>query len=102
MNELQISDDLYDFTFTLEGVIYQLPFAFTQLEENGWTISSSYYSSSTNIPGMDKESFSMVKDGKQIYVSAYNDTGNFITIKQSKVGGIEVDLSADIDFTIAK
>ncbi len=102
VEELQMSDDLFDFTFTLEGVIYQLPFAFSQLTENGWTIASDNYNSSTNIPGMDKEYLSMVKDGKRIYVDVYNDTGNFITIGQSKVGGIEVNCSTNIDFFIAK
>lgn len=102
VEELQMSDDLFDFTFTLEGVIYQLPFAFSQLTENGWTIASDNYNSSTNIPGMDKEYLSMVKDGKRIYVDVYNDTGNFITIGQSKVGGIEVNCSTNTAFSIAK
>lgn len=100
--ELKMSDNLDDYIFTLDGVIYQLPFAFSQLEDNGWTITSSGYSSSTKIAGMGKEYFSMVKDGKKIDVIAYNDTGNLLSIGSSRVGGIEIHIDSNTDFTIAK
>ena len=83
-------------------MVYQLPFAFSQLTNNGWTITSSDTNSSTKIAGMSNETFYMVKDGKKICVDAYNDSGNVLTVAESKIGSIEVEINNSANFQIAK
>ena len=100
--KVTMSDKLMDYTFSLEGVVYQLPFEYQKLLENGWTISSSDYSNETLVAGQDEEGFYVVQNGKQIYVSVFNTSGNSQKISQCLVGGIEVEVGSGVDFKIAK
>lgn len=99
---ITMSDDLYDFTFELDGVVYKLPMSYDKLTSNGWKISSSSYSGETKIDAESYESYYMVKSGKNIEVISYNPTGNVKTIKECRIGGITADMSSGGDFKIAK
>ena len=100
--EVTMSDELFDFTFTLEGEVYKLPCKYETLTQNGWTISSSGYNSDTKIAGDSYESFSMVKDGRKIIVYSYNLSGNAKPIKDCRIGGIECEAYNEVDFEIAQ
>lgn len=100
--EITMSDDLYDFTFELEGVVYKLPCKYEDLTKNGWTISSRGYNSESKIAGNSYDSFYMSKDGRKIIVYSYNMSGNVKTIKDCKIGGIECEAYNEVDFVIAK
>lgn len=84
------SDNLYDFVFTLDGVKYQLPFAFTELTDNGWTITSNDATSESEISANSYEYLTMAKDGHKVTAYVINRSGNAKTIKECKIGGIEV------------
>lgn len=99
---ITMSDNLFDFTFELDGVVYQLPMSYDKLVSNGWTISSSGYSDETKINGESYISYYMVKNGKKITVYSYNPVGNAQMIKECRIGGIETDVISGNDFTIAK
>ena len=71
-----LSDSLSDYTFMLDGVFYQLPFAFTKLTDNGWTISTSGYSDKTLISGYSTDGINMVKNGNTLYFRVFNVSGN--------------------------
>ena len=47
----QLSDKLEDYTFMLEGDVYQLPFAYSVLADKGWRIYNSEYYDDTKING---------------------------------------------------
>lgn len=100
--KVEMSDDLFDFTFELEGVVYKLPCKYEDLTKNGWTISSTGYNSESKISGNSYDSFSMSKDGRKITVYSYNMSGNVKPIKDCKVGGVKFDAYHEVDFTIAK
>lgn len=100
--EITMSDDLYDFTFELEGVVYKLPCKYEDITKNGWTISSTGYNSESKIAGNSYDSFYMSKDGRKIIVYSYNMSGNVKTIKDCKIGGIECEAYNEVDFVIAK
>ena len=97
-----MSDNLLDYTFSLDGVVYQLPFRYELLTKNGWTISDSDYADDTPIAGMSDESFYMAKNGKELYVSVFNPGGNVQTIAECMVGGIEVEVGDGPEFKLAK
>lgn len=99
--EVTMSDELFDFTFTLEGEVYKLPCKYETLTNNGWTISSSGYTSDTKIAGDDYEAFYMVKDGRKVTVYSYNYSGNAKPIKDCLIGGIECEAYYEVDFSIA-
>lgn len=97
---LTMSDDLDDYTFTLDGVVYQLPFAYTELEDNGWSCS---VSTSEKISGESHQSVTMRKDDTQFIAYIVNFSGNAKKIKKCKVGGIQVDAGSDMpEFSIAE
>ncbi len=100
--EIIMSDDLFDFTFYLEGTVYKIPCNYEDFITNGWTISSTGYNSDTKISGNRHASFQMAKDGRKVTVYAYNMSGNVKALKDCKIGGIECDGYNEIDFTIAK
>jgi len=103
--EVTMSDDIKDFTFTLDNVVYKLPTPYQTFVDNGWTISSSGVFENTKISANSYDSVQMAKAGNKITVYIINLSGNEKEISQCKVGGIEVQVSNISDpsfFTIAK
>lgn len=97
-----MSDDLFDFTFKLDGVVYQLPCDFKDFTENGWSISSRGTTENTMVYGEDQNCFSMSKGDNNIVVWAYNMSGNAKKIKDCKIGSIDISNDRKADFVIAK
>ena len=101
----ELSDDLFDFTFELDGVVYQLPFAYTELADNGWTISSTGVSTESTFSANSYDFVYMSKNGSKVCAYIINMSGNTKALKDCKVGGIEVyhkDLMDPNLFKIAK
>ena len=100
---LTMSDNLFDFTFTLEGVVYQLPTAYQTFTQNGWTISGdSGVTTETQIAGNKNKDFYLAKDGKKIDVVAYNPTGNTKALKDCLIGAIYFDSDSGVSLTLPK
>lgn len=100
--EIVISDDLYDFTFELEGVVYTLPCEYDDFTGNGWTISGTGYSGDLKIAGNSYDCFRMSNDGRNITVYSYNMSGDAKPVKDCKIGGIECESYNGVNFVIAK
>lgn len=100
--QIEMSDKLFDFTFSLDGVVYQLPCSYQTFTDNGWTISSNGYSSKTMIGGKKYDSFYMSKDGHKVMVYVYNYSGNAKKIEDCKIGGVMCEPSYGSEFVIAK
>ena len=102
---IELSDKLSDYTFKLDDVVYQLPFSFSKLTENGWTISTSGVTDQTVVAAEGDQSVKMVKNGASIDVWAVNAGKEEKTIADCQIGGIEVQQRAIMDaerFCIAK
>lgn len=87
---IELSDSLFDFTFTLDGVNYQLPCRYSDFTDNGWTISSSGMSEDMAVTANTYEYAKMAKAGNGITVYFINMSGNVKKLKDCKIGGIEV------------
>ncbi len=101
----ELSDDLWDFSFLLDGTLYQLPFHYSQLAENGWVVTSKGVSAKTLVDGYDKTSFTMMKNGAAIEVQAFNTYGNLSPIADCMISQISVSMKSIPDpslFQIAK
>ena len=100
----QLSDKLEDYTFLLEGDVYQLPFAYSVLADKGWRIYSSGYYDDTKISGSSYESVTLQKDEKTIEVSIINASGNTKELKDCNIGEIQVhgNNKSAPEFSIAK
>ncbi len=100
--EVSMSDNIFDFTFELDGTIYKLPCNYSDFTDAGWTISSTGYNGDTTIKGNSYDSFYMSRDGKKIYVSSYNFSGNSKKISECKIGAIECQASYGSVLKMAK
>ena len=103
--EVTMSDNLMDFTFTLDGAVYQLPAKYTDFTANGWVISSSGDFEDNLVGGDSYEYVKMSKGGNGIWLYFVNMSGNARVLKDCEIGGIEVeydDISSPDLFTIAQ
>jgi len=84
-----LSDDLYSFMFSLNGVIYSLPFSYTEFEENGWG------GDDLDEDTLNPNQFSLVtpltNGNYQISVSFINLTENVLSFSESNIGRITLD-----------
>lgn len=96
----EISDNLFDFTFELEGDIYKLPCEYSDFVDNGWIISSGY-TENTKVSGNSYVEFKMSKDDKEIRLYSYNSSGNENPLSSCCVGGIDCFVLDDVSFVIA-
>ncbi len=87
--ELTLSDNLFDFTVKLDGVVYKFPCDYDTLVSNGWTISTNGYSPTTKAAGLSDCYYYMANSGKKIEVNAFNFSGNAEEIQNCEILGAE-------------
>lgn len=98
---VELSDSLEDYTFRLEGTVYQLPFAFTQLTQKGWTVYGADYASQTLVGGLADGWITLVKDGKELDVCVANPSGNAATVSECPILGVRAEARRGLDFCVA-
>jgi len=85
----ELSDDLYSFMFSLNGVIYSLPFPFTEMEANGW--GGDDLEETTLNPNQFSIATQLTNGNQQISVSFLNLTENVLSFSESNIGRITLD-----------
>ena len=105
-NVLEMSDDLYDFTFMLDNVVYKLPFPLVKLKENGWEYDEEDYPDDYEMPPNSNCFIHKVrKDGMAIDITVINMSDNTKKLIDCNVGGIDVrsnEFNTVDAFSIAK
>ena len=102
---IELSDNLNDFTFKLDDVVYQLPFSLSKLTENGWTISASGVTDQSEVEAGSEEVFTMARNGAEITVTAVNLDKEAKAMADCKIGSVEVEQGDILDagrFCVAK
>ena len=101
--EITLSENLEDYTFSFDGVVYQLPCDYSLFKQNGWTIyDGSDKSESTELVGTSYDWFYLTNGDTKVDIYLYNPSGNVQEAKDCKVGKIEVSKHDEIDFSVAK
>lgn len=100
--EVVMSDELFDFTFELDGDVYRLPCSYSCFTERGWTIATSGYNGDKLIGGKKYDSFYIARDGHQVRIYSYNMSGNAKSINDCKVGGIMLEADKEMSASIAR
>lgn len=99
----EIADNgLFNYSFLLDNVKYQLPADYSELIDSGWYISDNRISEMKYVAGeLTTLSFKMAKDGKGIVVTVYNPSEDARQVKDCKVVGIQVNANSGIQFSVA-
>ena len=95
-----VSDDIFDYMFELDGVVYQLPMTYQDFVATGWKLHRDY-DENEEIGGYTYYSLKFVKNGKDIMVDVTNMTGHARKIADCTIGGVEIRDNDNVDFKIA-
>ena len=102
-DSLTLSDNLADYTFSIDGVVYQIPCDYSLMVLRGWSISQYSDKKETDmVGGEDSVYFTMVKNESKMTVEAYNPGRTACTVKECKIGGINVTGYNTDSFVMAK
>lgn len=86
----ELSDDLYSFQISIDGVIYQFPMWYADFEATGWT-----YTKDAESKSLSSNQYTVAetweKDGYKIYTEFANLTMNSATYSKCMVAGITLD-----------
>ncbi len=102
---LVMSEELSDFTFEIEGVVYKLPCKIKDFTDEGWEIdpeSSGYDSEDTTVSAEEIFNLIFVKDDYCLEVELYNNSTVERKIKDCAIVGIAFEKGKIEDTTIAK
>lgn len=84
-----LSDDLYSFQFSLNGTVYTLPCAYSQLTENGWSIED--IGDQTLEPDQYTFSDALINGDMRIMASLVNTDTKVLPMDKCNVGKISID-----------
>lgn len=96
----ELSDDIFDFTFLLNGVVYQLPCTMDVFTDNGWVVND-YYSVDEKIAGNSSVSIRFENGRDSITLEFYNYSGNSKKISDCKVGAIRLRADEISEFELS-
>lgn len=96
-----LSDNLDDFTFKINDVVYKLPIEIEAFTKNGWKFPDYFDEYDKGIDSDHKESEYLVKGENELSIEVFNKSGNQKKLKECLIGRIEYDFSGDLQFYIA-
>ena len=97
-----MSDDWKDFTFEMDGHMYQLPMAYSEFVKNGWRIyETESVDEDMRIAAYDKEYVQLTNGAVKIWVYLINQSGNIKTAKDCNIGRVEISASHNLNLKLA-
>lgn len=100
--QIELSDELDDFTFGLDGYTYQLPMPLSYLKETGWIYYSWCDFDDINLTPGDYQKAYMHKNGKTIQIEVFNTSAQNKKFKDCVVGRVSFEFPTEADPVIAK
>ena len=87
---VEMSDNLSDFTFTLDNIVYSIPCSVSEFLDNGWKIRESSGNESEEIQSDGFKSVCLDKDDMSVSVSVRNTSGNSKRISECQTETINL------------
>lgn len=99
----EVSDDWKDFTFSMEGVVYQLPTHYQNFVAHGWKIDGtrSNISEDDMLPANSHTYFYMTNNAVYFSAEVINMSGNARMMKDCDVGAVTITASDNLDLKLA-
>lgn len=99
---VKMSEDIFDFTFELGGMVYQFPMTYKTLVDSGWKLHENE-DENEQLAGYEKYCFKrFVKDGVEQYFNVINMSGNAMPMKECLIGGMSVNTYLKTSFSLPK
>lgn len=98
---ITLSDDLDDFTFKINDIVYKLPIEVETFTKNGWDFPEYFDEYDKAVDSEHKESEYLVKGNNKLNIEIFNMSGNQKKLKECPIGRIEYDFTGDLQFYIA-
>ena len=98
---VEISDELFDYTFELDGVIYQLPMSYQNFVDSGWELIRGE-DEEEKLNGYSYYSVRFVRNNKTMYVDIVNMGGHARAIKDCVIGSVTIYEDTAESFTMSK
>lgn len=95
-----LSDNLWDFTLQIDGVVYKLPMDISAFKNNGWAFPD-YFDTSKQLTSDSYESTKLEKNGEKIDVELINKTGEAQKAGDCPVGRITYNFSGSLKINLA-
>lgn len=98
-----VSEDWQDFTFEMDGEVYQLPCAYSVFADNGWTLDADYsgFDEDAELSGYSYEYGYLTNGAVRITVWFINMSGNARAVGDCDIGSITVEASNNVGMTVA-
>ncbi len=88
-----------DFHFIMDGVAYELPCAYQNFTDDGWSLDEDY-SSEDLIPGLSVQLVYLEREDQYLAAQLLNASGNARSIEECKVCSVTVFFNSGIEFQI--
>jgi hypothetical protein len=100
--QIELGNNLEDFTFRLDGYTYELPMPLSHLSETGWIFDSWCDFSDINLTPGDYTNAYMHKDGKTIQIEVFNPYGQNKKFKDCIVSRMSFEFPTETELILAK
>ncbi len=94
----QMSDNKYDFNFSLNNVVYKLPATINDFENDGWIIADN--DKSATLQPQESIDVSAQNDTGYITLRFYNDSDTAKSVKDCQVGGVTLSFNRSNTYTV--
>lgn len=94
----QLSDDIFEFTIKLNGVVYKFPETVDNFESNGWVIADD--KKSATLEPQESIDVSAKNDTGYITLHFFNDGDTAKSVKDCQVGGVTLSFNRSNTYTI--
>lgn len=98
---IEMSDDIYDFTFRIDDNAYELPISIEAFTKTGWKFKEYFDDYEKGIDSDHIESFYLTKGKNELSFQVFNMTGVQKKFKDCPIGRVEYEFNGDIQFYIA-
>lgn len=99
----ELSEDLGDYMFELEGNLYQLPISYADFKEAGWEMDPTRSGTEDDeIVAGGYDYYYLTNGISTINCEIFNASGNTKTAKECNIGALTVYAKDNLDFCIAK
>lgn len=96
-----MTDDIFEFTFKIDGITYKLPERIDMFTDNGWEFPEDFDGFDNTIKSKGLKETYLEKGDNWFAIEIFNNSDEDLPIKDCPIGRIIYDFSGDIEIAMA-